>query len=64
MSDMKVIKKQEALSIACDECLEFFKTHEMLEGTASYISSVLECSKCKLQVDMMDDKIATIWKIF
>ena len=59
---MKLINKKEALTIACKECIEFFNSHEMLGEPASYISSVLECSKCKLQVDMMDDKIANIWK--
>ena len=63
MSNMKVISKEEALSISCDECKEFFKKHEMVGEPASYISDSLECRKCKLQVDMMGDKIAVIWKI-
>ena len=63
MSNIKVIKKQEALSIGCPECVEFFNSHEMVGGPADYISDTLECKKCKLQVDMMGDKIATIWKI-
>jgi hypothetical protein len=64
MSSMKVITKQEALSVGCHECAEFFNSHVMVGGPAEYISDTLECKKCKLQVDMMGDKIATIWKIF
>jgi hypothetical protein len=62
MSDMKVVKK-EALSNLCPECTEFFRSHKMVEGTPGYISNTVECKKCKLQFDMMNDKIATIWKI-
>jgi hypothetical protein len=63
MSDLKLIRKSEALTIACPECLQFINSHEMLREPASYISNVLECRKCKLQINMMGDKIATIWKI-
>jgi hypothetical protein len=64
MSSMKVISKQEALTIGCAECADFFKSHETVGGPAAYISDTLECKKCKLQVDMMGEKIATIWKVF
>ncbi len=63
MANMKVISKEAALANACPECIEFFSKHEKLKGMPSYISDSLECKKCKLQVDMMGDKIATIWRI-
>ncbi len=62
MANMKMVSKEEALSVACERCASFIKTHEKVVGTPAYIDKSLDCKKCNLQFDMMGDKIAVIWK--
>ncbi|MBN2202571.1 MAG: hypothetical protein JW700_00060 [Candidatus Aenigmarchaeota archaeon] len=62
MTNMKMISKEQALGVACEDCRNFINSHEMVEGTPSYITKSNDCRKCKLQIDMMSEKIAVIWK--
>lgn len=62
---MKVITKKEALAgKLCQRCSKFLNTRKVVKEPAVYIGSGVACKKCKLQIDLMDDRITRIWKIF